>query len=190
MAKEPGSAKLPTVQAELSDAVQVCCYGLFSKIFFLNSFKSKVGPTVGFEELYSSCYRLIPSEVSNVITLVESKLMSLTISTPAQAKALESAFYTLANKKSVERMQNDIKIFIEACIARNDVRGSSVVMLVTNDNAFFEVFAQSKIAEDILLEQVEATMKAARHCNEDRIGANVVGSPVRVKLAGEIIPGM
>ena len=142
--------------------------------------------------MYGSSYRLSPSEVSNVITLVESELMSFTITSPAQAKALESAFHTLTNKKSVERIHNDVKIFIEACIARSrDVQGGSVVMLVTNDHAFFKIFAQSQIAKDILIGQVEATVKAARRDDGAKVaGPSVRPGPVRVKLAGEIIPGM
>ena len=81
---------------------------------------------VGFEVLYGSSHRLSSSEVSNV----ESELISFTINSPAQAKALESAFHMLTNKKSVERIHNDVKIFIEACIARSrDVRGGGAQWL-------------------------------------------------------------
>ena len=48
----------------------------------------------------------------------------------------------------MERLTDDIKIYIEACIAHQKLRGN-VVMLVTDDHKFFHVFARSVIAENI-----------------------------------------
>ena len=91
----------------------------FDDVFSFNRSRANY-EDVGFEVLYGSSHRLSSSEVSNV----ESELISFTITSPAQAKALESAFHTLTNKKSVERIHNDAKIFIEACITRSrDVWG-------------------------------------------------------------------
>ena len=58
----------------------------------------------------------------------------------------------------------------------------NLVMLATDDHVFFRAFAQSVIAENVV--QVEMLIKAARPHKEDS------HPPVRVKLAGEIIPAM
>ena len=55
-------------------------------------------------------------------------------------------------------------------------------MLVADDHRFFSVFAQSPIAENILLSQVETLIKDTHPCEGwcDKC----------VKFAGEIMPGL
>ena len=62
-------------------------------------------------------------------------------------------------------------------------------MLVTDDHTFFRSFAESSIAENILLTQVEAIVKVARK-QVGKDGVEATHPPLRVKLAGDIIPGM
>ena len=64
-----------------------------------------------------------------------------------------------------------------------------VETVVTNDHTFFRAFAQSSVAENILLSQVEALVNAAQKC-VNKAGREATHPPLRVKLAGEIIPGL
>ena len=84
----------------------------------------------------------------------------------------------------MERLADDI---IKACITHQKLR-DNVIMLVTDDHKFFRVFARSVITENILMEQVQTLVKEARprDCN----GVEDTHPPIRVKLAGEIIPGV
>ena len=66
--------------------------------------------------------------------------------TPAE----EPAISTLSNLKSVDRVIIDVKIYVEACIACKYLPGT-VVMLVTDDHAFFRVFAHSRVTEYLLV---------------------------------------
>ena len=104
------------------------------------------------------------------------------------AKSAESAVALLSNKSSVDILHNDVKIYNEACIAWSNLEGR-VVMLVTDDHTFFYAFAHSFVAENILLTQVEELVKAARKC-VNKAGREATNPPLRVKLAGEIIPGI
>ena len=69
------------------------------------------------------------------------------------------------------------KMYIEACIARHHIGNINTVMLVTDDHAFFKVFAQSPTAEGLFLSQVESVVKAARTSGSH--------PNMKVKLAGE-----
>ena len=89
-------------------------------------------------------------------------------------------------KAQLEKMYSDVKIYIEACITRTNIDGD-IVMLVTDDHRFFSVFAQSPNAENILLGQVETLLKDGRYSTDSATSSH---SPLGVKLAGEIIPGM
>ena len=70
--------------------------------------------------------------------------------TPPEARAVDSALTIMSSKSSLDKLHNDVNIYIEACIARNNLQGN-VVMLVTNDHTFFCAFAECSIAENILL---------------------------------------
>ena len=189
----------PTVQNELSDALQVCtCMYICSIGFGVDSlfcpqFREqawKCCDEVGIQELCDLCYHVSPSDVNNVVSALESELMAAVAPmhlTPMEKEAVLPAVNAFANKATMERLADDIKIYIEACIARQKLRGN-VVMLVTDDHKFFRVLARSVIAENILMEQVQTLVKEARPC--DRNGIEDTHPPILVKLAGEIIPGM
>ena len=145
---------------------------------------------VGIQELSDLCYHVSPSDVNNVVSTIESELMAAVAPmhlTPLEKKAVLPAVNALANKGTMERLADDIKIYIEACIARQKLQGN-VMMLVTDDHKFFRVFARSVIAENILMEQVQTLVKEARP--RGRNGVEDTHPPIRVKLAGEIIPGV
>ncbi len=189
----------PTVQNELTDALQVCtCMYICSIGFGVDSLFSpqfrenawKCCEEVGIEELYDLCYHVSPSDVNNVVSTVESELMAAVAPrhlTPMEKKAVLPAINAFANQATMARLAEDIKIYIEACIASQKLRGN-VVMLVTDDHKFFRVCARSVIAENILMEQVQTLVREARP--RDRNGVEDTHPPIRVKLAGEIIPGV
>ena len=130
--------------------------------------------------------------MSTVMSTLETELMAAVAPlqlTPPEAKAAESAVALLSSKSGLDKLHNDVKIYIEACIARNNLEGK-VVMLVTDDHTFFRAFAKSSIAENILLTQVEALVKAARKRVDKSSVEATTRPPLRVRLAGEIIPGM
>ena len=143
---------------------------------------------VGMTELYGREYHNVGSQdVSNVLSSLEGELMQVLVPrhlSEAESKAIEPAVQLFKSKAQLERMHNDVKIYIEACIARK-VFDEDMVVLVTDDHRFFRAFAQSPIAEHILLSQVETLIKAARYT----VPARTI-PPIHVKLAGEIIPGM
>ena len=64
---------------------------------------------------------------------------------------------------------------MEACIAA-EKSGIQVQFLVTDDHAFFKGFVKSPIAEQVLRKEVKAVLGLRK--------------AVKVKLAGEVIPGM
>ena len=55
--------------------------------------------------------------------------------TPMEKKAVLPAVNAFANKATMERLVDDIKIYIEAYIARQKLRGN-MVMLVTDDHKY------------------------------------------------------
>ena len=75
---------------------------------------------VGLTELYDSCYRVQSQEVSSVTSILELGLMAAVAPlelTPLEARAVESALTIMSNKNSLDKLHNDVKIYIEACIA-------------------------------------------------------------------------
>ena len=125
-----------------------------------------------------------------MVSTIESELMAAVAPmnlTPMEKKAVLPAVNAFANKATMERLADGIKIYIEACIARQKLRGN-VVMLVTDDHEVFHVFARSVIAENILMQQVQTLVKEAQP--HDHNGVEDTHPPIRVKLAGEIIPGV
>ena len=73
------------------------------------------------------------------------------------------------------RYHNDIKIFVEACLA-HATTGIPAQFLITNDHRFFKKFMKSAVAEDTL-----------HSVATDKLG---VQEGVRVKLLGEVIRGL
>ena len=70
------------------------------------------------------------------------------------------------------RYHNDVKIYIEACLA-HAVTGIPAQFLITNDYSFFKMFLRSTVAEDTL-----------HSVATDKLG---IQERVRVKLLGEVI---
>ena len=89
--------------------------------------------------------------------------------TPMEKKAVLLAINVFANQATMARLTEDIKIYIEACIARQKLQGN-VVMLVTDDHKFFRVCARSVITENILMGQVQTLVKEARPCDRNGVG--------------------
>lgn len=104
---------------------------------------------------------------------------------PAEKQFVESALSSLTSQTTMNGLKDDIKIYIEATIARRLIPHTApgdLVMLITEDHQFFKIFARSPIAENILLSRVDAVMGRA---------TATVGSPnLRIILAGEVVPGM
>ena len=190
----------PTVQNELLDALQVCtCMYIHSIGFSVDSFFSasqfreqawKCCEEVGIEELYDFCYYISPSNVNNVVSTVESELMAAVTPmhlTPMEKKAVLPAINAFANQVTMARLTDDIKIYIEACIACQKLR-DHVVMLMTDDHEFLHICDRSVIAENVLMEQVQTLVKEARP--RDHNGVEETHPPICVKLGGKIIPGV
>ena len=145
---------------------------------------------VGIEQLCDLCYHVSPADVNSVVSTVESELMAaiaLMNLTPMEKKAVLPAINAFANQATMARLTEDIKIYIEACIACQKLQ-SNVVMLVTDDHKFLCLCARSVITENILMDQVQTLVKEARP--RDRNGVGDIHPPIRAKLAGEIIPGV
>lgn len=83
---------------------------------------------------------------------------------------------TLFNSGSLmTKYLSDLRLYIEACVA-SAKSGRPIEFLVTDDHRFFRGFVYSNISEGVLQKEVMAVMNLHK--------------AVRVKLAGEIIPGV
>ena len=90
----------------------------------------------------------------------------------------------LSSEATVTGLRDDQKIYIEATIAHKQIsQGWPEVMLITDDHQFFNMFARSPVAENILSSQVEAVRGETRQPSSQ-------SPPLRIKLAGEVVPGM
>ena len=104
--------------------------------------------------------------------------------TDIQRKAIDPAVRAFADNAILGRVTNDIRIYIEACIAHKE-QARDTVILITDDHKFFSYFALSDISEGVLVAQVQDLVKEAK---PQGVVAN--RPPIRIKVAGEIIPGM
>ena len=59
--------------------------------------------------------------------------------------AVEPALDALADEGTKAALFKDAKIYIEACITRHHIGNINTVMLVTDDYAFFKVFAHHRL---------------------------------------------
>ena len=69
---------------------------------------------------FMTCYHISPSDKNNVVSTVESELMVAIAPrhlTPMEKKAVLPAINAFANQATMARLAEDIKIYIEACIA-------------------------------------------------------------------------
>ena len=144
--------------------------------------------SVGLQSLIGQYYKVKAKEIELVLSSLEVDLaaaVKLQEFSPTEAKAVQPANDALAAEDTKAALFKDVKIYIEACIARHHLDNVNTALLVTDDHAFFKVFAQSPTAEGLFLSQVESVMKAASARTSG-------GNPphMKVKLAGEIIPGM
>ena len=73
------------------------------------------------------------------------------------------------------RYHNDVKIYIEACLA-HALTEIPAQFLITNDHRFFKMFLRSTVAEDTL-----------HSVATDKLG---IQEGVRVKLLGKVIHGL
>ena len=144
---------------------------------------------LGIEELYGSSYYNIDQKVAtNVLSSLHTKLMEAIAAMPGltdiQRKAIDPAVRAFADNAILGRVTNDIRIYIEACIAHKE-QARDTVILITDDHKFFSYFALSDIAEGVLVAQVQDLVKEAK---PQGVVAN--RPPICIKVAGEIIPGM
>ena len=104
---------------------------------------------VGIEELFDTCYHVSVVDANSFIseTITPMKL------TPAELKALTPAIQVFSDPSVLQKVTQDARIYIEACVAHKQLRGN-VVMLVKDDHQFFQCFAMSVIAENLLVSQV------------------------------------
>ena len=106
---------------------------------------------------------------------------------------IEHALSNLSSDAIMSDLRNDIKIYMEATIARVKSRAISKVpeiMVITDDHTFFKVFASSPTAETILLNQVEMALKLDSVEAGEIPRQRTARPPIRIKLAGEQVPGM
>ena len=87
------------------------------------------------------------------------------------ATSSQTLFNTLSH---VNMYLLDLRLYMEVCIAA-EKSGIQVQFLVTDDHAFFKGFVKSPIAEQVL-RKVKAVLGLRK--------------AVKVKLVGEVIPGM
>jgi hypothetical protein len=167
----------PTVRAELMEAGQYRDHAWMC------------WEELGIEELYGSSYYNIDQKVAtNVLSNLHSKLTEAVAVRPSltdiQRKALDRAVRVFSDNGILRRVTNDMCMYIEACIAHKELAGDTVI-LITDDHKFFTYFALSDVAEGVLVTQVQQLVKEAKP-------QGVVDSrpPIRIKVAGEIIPGM
>ena len=106
---------------------------------------------------------------------------------------IEPALSNLTSEAIVSDLRSDVKIYMEATIARVKSRAISKgpeIMVITDDHTFFKVFTSSPTAETILLNQVEMALKLESVEAGEIPRQRTVKPPIRIKLAGELVPGM
>ena len=95
-------------------------------------------------ELYGWEYHNIGSQdVSNVLSSLGGELMQVLVPrhlSEAESKAIEPAVQLFKSKVQLKRMHNDVKIYIDTCIAHKSF-DEDIVVLVTDDHQFFRAFA-------------------------------------------------
>ena len=131
--------------------------------------------------------------MSAVLSTLESELMAAIAPkhlTAMEKKAVQPAINAFSREEAMEGLRKDVQIYIKACIAHRKLHGK--VMLVTDHHKFFRVFAKSIIAENILMTQVHTIVREARYMyrSPGKNGVEEIHPPIRVRLAGEVIPGM
>ena len=146
---------------------------------------------MGITEL-KGAFRVTATNIDMLVTSLQSELQTAIVqgdftSEPKEKEAVELALNSLGTTATVEGLKEDIRVYMEATIARSRIRAAPgprrVVMLITEDHQFFKIFARSPIAEKILLSRVDAVL--------GRNGASIEHSPdLRIVLAGEVVPGM
>ena len=91
-------------------------------------------------------------------------------------EVMATASMSLFNTPShVDLYLSNPRRYMEACMA-SEKSGIVAQFLVTDDHAFFKAFIKSEVAERVLKNEVKAVLD--------------IWKDVRVKLAGEVIPGM
>ena len=134
---------------------------------------------IGIEELSGIEYGIITdSMVRSMFGLLGPSLSKVlqTKHFTKEEEDLATSSQTLFNTLShVDMYLSDLRLYMEACIAA-EKSGIQVQFLVTDDHAFFKGFVKSPIAEQVLRKEVKAALGLRK--------------AVKVKLAGEVIPGM
>ena len=107
------------------------------ELYFSSQFEHQDWADVGITELYGREYHNIGSQdVSNVLSSLEGKLMEVLVPhhlSETESKAIEPAMQLFKSNVKLEEMHNDVKIYIEACIAQKTF-DEDIVMLVTDDH--------------------------------------------------------
>ena len=94
---------------------------------------------VGIEELFDMCYHVSMKDTNTILSMLDSELKAVITPmkvTPAELKALTPAVQTFSDASALQKVSQDVRIYIEVCIAHKQLKGS-VVMLVTDDHKFF-----------------------------------------------------
>lgn len=129
------------------------------------------------------------TDTNAVLSTLHSKLKA-TITpmklTPAELEAVQPAIETLSDASALGRHSQDVRIYVEVCVAHKELTGN-VVMLVMDDHQLFQRFAMSLIAENLLASQVQTMVKAARPCSGSVMD---ISPPIRIRVVGKVIPGM
>ena len=135
---------------------------------------------VGIEELYGIHFGMTDQTVRSVAELLGSGIRNAVLVNPPDEKnelqLLTPAFIVFQSDTWLVKYMADLRLYMETCIASSKNPGNLIQFLVTDDHGFFKVFIQSMIAESVLQRE---TMKILE-----------LNKCVRVRLAGEIIPGV
>ena len=134
---------------------------------------------VGIEELFGLEYgNITDTTVKAVADLLGPALQEASRTanlTQEQIKLVTPCLTLFSSSSLMAKYMCDLRLYIEACVASAKL-GRPIEFLVTDDHRFFRGFVYSKVAEGVLQREVMAVMNLYK--------------AVRVKLAGEIIPGV
>ena len=138
------------------------------------------------EELgIKGAFRVTASNINLIVTSLTTELETAILQGEfenREQKMVEKALTNLSSPAIVDDLRDDIRIYIEASIARSKLgEAGSLVYLITDQ--FFSVFATFKVAEGILLSRVDTVMGRA-------VASLMHSSNLEIVMAGEVVPGM
>ena len=100
---------------------------------------------MGITEL-KGAFRVTATNIDTLVTSLQAELQMAIVqgdftSEPKEKEAVELALNSLGTTATVEGLKEDIRVYMEATIARSRIRAAGprrVVMLITEDHQFFK----------------------------------------------------